>query len=103
MSVNVGETLVDMRGSVGAMKASIDAAGRIVVPSAIRRELGLHGPVEVDIVASEGRIVIEPTTVPTKVVKRGKRLWVLEPQQPVPILTSDETRQALEKARSWPR
>jgi AbrB family looped-hinge helix DNA binding protein len=81
----------------------MDAAGRVVVPRAIRRELGLEGPLEVEITARDGRIVIEPATLHTKLVRRGKRLWVLEPQEPTPVLTSGETRETLEAVRNWPR
>lgn len=85
------------------MTVSMDAAGRIIVPRAIRRELGLEGPLEMEITARDGRIVIEPATIPTRLVRRGKRLWVLEPQKPTPVLTSEQTRETLEAVRIWPR
>jgi bifunctional DNA-binding transcriptional regulator/antitoxin component of YhaV-PrlF toxin-antitoxin module len=38
------------------MKIAIDAAGRLVVPEALRAELGITGAAEVEIVARDGVI-----------------------------------------------
>ena len=42
------------------MKATIDAAGRLVIPKRIRREAGLESGAELEIRFEDGRIEIEP-------------------------------------------
>lgn len=80
------------------MRTAIDAAGRIVVPKALRDELGLEPGRPLDIHARDGSLVIEPLQTPVSLVRRGKRL-VAKPGAPLPTLTQDEVRAALEGAR----
>ncbi len=46
------------------MRITIDAAGRIVIPKAIREAPGLYGGTEVEIGTREGRIEIEVPPTP---------------------------------------
>ena len=80
------------------MKTAIDGAGRIIVPKSLRDELGLSPGRELEIQARDGVLVVEllPTTV--SLVRRGKAL-VAKPKEPLPPLTRDEVRAALEGAR----
>jgi hypothetical protein len=55
------------------MDATVDAAGRIVVPK-------------------------QPASVPMRLVRRGKTVAV-EPDQPLPTLTAEEVRTILESGR----
>jgi AbrB family looped-hinge helix DNA binding protein len=80
------------------MKTAIDAAGRVIVPKALRDQLGLAPGRELDIQARDGVLVIEPLPTPVSLVRRGKRL-VAKPETTVPKLTQDEVRAALEGAR----
>lgn len=81
------------------MKTTIDAAGRVVVPKAIRDELGLGPGQEVDIRVRDGGVIeIEPWSVPMRVEQRG-RVAVIVPDEPVPALTAGEVRAVLERER----
>jgi AbrB family looped-hinge helix DNA binding protein len=80
------------------MRTTIDSAGRIVVPKAIREELALYGGQEVEVTAIDGRIEIEVVPTPMHYEKRG-RVLVAIPDVPVPQLTAELVRETLEKVR----
>lgn len=80
------------------MKATIDAAGRIVVPKALRLALGLRPGQALDIRAGDGRLEIEIAPTPVQLVKRGKGL-VAVPEAKLPSLTADMVRETLERVR----
>lgn len=80
------------------MKSTIDSAGRIVVPKALRDRLGLARGHVIDIREREGRLEIEPTPTPmTLVKKRGGRVAV--PSGKLPPLTDEIVRETLEQTR----
>lgn len=80
------------------MKTAIDGAGRVIVPKALRDELGLSPGRELEIRARDGVLVIEPVPTPVTLVKRGKRV-VAKPKAALPALTQDDVRAALEGSR----
>ena len=80
------------------MKATIDAAGRIVVPKALRLALGLKPGQALDIRAGDGRLEIEIAPTPVQLVKRGKGV-VAVPEGELPSLTADMVRETLERVR----
>jgi len=80
------------------MRTTIDAAGRVVVPKALRDELGLRAGQDVEISLRDGRIEIEPVPVPMRLVNKGGIL-VAEPERPLPPLTTDLVRETLERVR----
>ena len=80
------------------MKATIDAAGRIVVPKALRQALGLKPGQSLEIRAGDGRLEIEIAPTPMQLQKRGKGL-VAVPDAPLPSLTADVVRETLERVR----
>lgn len=80
------------------MKTAIDAAGRIVVPKALRDELGLKPGRPLAITSRDGALVIEPIPTDVSLVRRGKRI-VAKPAASLPKLTQAEVRAALEGAR----
>lgn len=71
------------------MKATIDRAGRIVVPKAIRETTGLTPGTALEIRVVGDHIEIEPVPVPMKLERRGK-LLVAVPQKPLPLLRTGE-------------
>lgn len=80
------------------MKTTIDGAGRVVVPKALRQALGLTPGQVLEIRAGDGRLEIE--IAPTQVVlrRRGKGV-VAVPQTKLPALTADTVRETLDRVR----
>ncbi len=70
------------------MKTTIDTAGRLVIPKEIRREAGLEPGLPLEVHWREGRIKIEPASLPVKLVRKG-RLLVAVPQKAVIPLTTE--------------
>ena len=56
------------------MKTSIDKAGRVVIPAAIRERAGLMAGAELDITLEDSTIRIERVAAPPRLVKVGRRL-----------------------------
>jgi AbrB family looped-hinge helix DNA binding protein len=80
------------------MKTAIDGSGRIVIPKAIRDRLELSPEVPLDITVRDGVIVIEPE--PTRMVLEERAEGIVAvPRSPLPTLTADEVRRALEGTR----
>lgn len=80
------------------MKSTIDQAGRVVIPKALRRRLGLRGGEALDIRERDGRIEIEPAATPMTLVDRDGTS-VAVPDQDLPPLTDDIVRETLEGTR----
>lgn len=80
------------------MRTTIDGAGRLVIPKAVRDEAGLQAGAEVDVHFRDGRIEIEPATVSRRLVKRAGRV-VIEAEGDVPPLTVEDVRDLLERTR----
>jgi AbrB family looped-hinge helix DNA binding protein len=80
------------------MKTTIDGAGRVVIPKPLRDEAGLEPGTEVEIELRDGRIEIEPATVPMRLVRRGGRV-VIEAEGDMPPLTDEDVRDILERTR----
>ena len=80
------------------MKTALDAAGRVVIPKALRQALGLRPGQELEIRAGDGRLEIEVAPTPMRLEKRGKGL-VAVPKGDLPSLTAEEVREALERVR----
>lgn len=81
-----------------AMRTTIDAAGRIVVPKAIREALDLKPGQALEIRAGDGRLEIEAAATPMSLRRRGKGV-VAVPDTKLPKLTSVEVRDTLERTR----
>ena len=80
------------------MRTTIDKAGRIVVPKAMRDELGLRGGGEVEIALVDTRIEIEPVTSHIRLERRDGRLVAVSDRE-MPVLTAEQVREVLERLR----
>ena len=80
------------------MTVTMDAAGRLVIPKEIRREAGLEPGVPVEIRVNDGRIEIEPKTLPVKLIRRG-RFLVAEPAVPVPPMKAEVVERTIRQLR----
>ncbi|MGH8228510.1 MAG: AbrB/MazE/SpoVT family DNA-binding domain-containing protein [Steroidobacteraceae bacterium] len=80
------------------MRTTIDAAGRIVVPKALRRVLDLKPGQVLEIRAGDGRLEIEIAATPMTLQKRGKGVVAI-PETELPTLTAAEVRDTLERIR----
>lgn len=78
------------------METTIDGAGRVVVPKAIRTALGLSAGTTLRISEQDGCIVMEPVPAPMRLVRRGKGLVATAD---LPPLTAEEVRAVLESGR----
>jgi AbrB family looped-hinge helix DNA binding protein len=80
------------------MKATIDPAGRLVIPKRIRDRLGLRGDEQVEITERDGRIEIELAPTDVELVRDGSVL-VARPDRELPTLTDDIVRETLDRVR----
>ena len=85
-------------GSLCTMKATIDSAGRIVVPKPLRQALGLKPGQALEIRAGDGCLEIEIAPTPMQLKKRGKGI-VAVPDAELPTLTAEQVRDTLERVR----
>jgi AbrB family looped-hinge helix DNA binding protein len=80
------------------MKSTIDAAGRVVIPKALRTAAGLVPGAAIEIELRDGTIAIEPASVPMRLVTRARGATI-EAEADMPTLTSEDVRSALEHVR----
>jgi len=81
-----------------AMKTAIDAAGRIIVPKAMRDALGLKPGQALEIRAGEGRLEIEVAATPMRLKASGAGVAAV-PERRLPALTAEQVRDTLERTR----
>lgn len=74
---------------------TIDSAGRVVVPKRLREALGLRAGTRLGVSERNGAIILEPESVPMRLVGKGRRVAV-EPAEPLPTLTVVDVRAILE-------
>jgi AbrB family looped-hinge helix DNA binding protein len=81
------------------MKTTIDGAGRLVVPKAIRELAGLEPGMQLEVSYRDGRIEIEPAPRDVRVVSRGRiRVAVpLDPSTPLDDATVSRARDELRR------
>jgi AbrB family looped-hinge helix DNA binding protein len=80
------------------MIATIDAAGRIVVPKRLREELRFEAGQALELSAVDGRLEVEHPTTPMRLERRKGRL-VAVADRPMPELTPELVRETLEQIR----
>jgi AbrB family looped-hinge helix DNA binding protein len=80
------------------MRTAIDAAGRVVIPKALREALGLTAGQPLEIIAREGRLEIVPAPTPMRLVDEDDGP-VAVADADVPPLTQELVRETLEQVR----
>lgn len=80
------------------MQTTIDGAGRVVIPKAMRDELGLGRGGTVAITVRDGRIEIEAALVAMRVAETDAGP-VIESDAGLPSLGAEEVRARLERVR----
>jgi AbrB family looped-hinge helix DNA binding protein len=70
----------------------------VVIPKAVREQAGLEAGAEIEVQFRDGRIELEPATVPMRLVGRANRARI-EADGAMPALTSDDVRAVLERVR----
>jgi bifunctional DNA-binding transcriptional regulator/antitoxin component of YhaV-PrlF toxin-antitoxin module len=80
------------------MKIAMDSVGRLVVPKALRAELGINGPTELEVVARDGVIELAVADVPARIEDRdGDPVIVTD--GPMKPLTVEDVRAAIDRVR----
>jgi AbrB family looped-hinge helix DNA binding protein len=80
------------------MRIAIDAAGRLVVPKALRDELGIGGPTELEAEVRDGVIELSVADVAARVEDRGGAPVIVS-DEPIAPLTGDDVRAAIDRVR----
>jgi len=84
------------------MKATIDNAGRLVIPKEIRREAGLKPGLPLDVRWENGKIAITPAPLAVKLERKG-RLLIAVPRKSIAPLkpeTVEQIRKTVRQERS---
>jgi bifunctional DNA-binding transcriptional regulator/antitoxin component of YhaV-PrlF toxin-antitoxin module len=74
------------------------SVGRVVVPKALRAELGITGPVELEVVARDGVIELAVADVPAHIETRDDGPVIVN-DAPVKALTAEDVRAAIDRVR----
>lgn len=80
------------------MRTTIDGAGRVVIPKALRERLGLTGGQTLEIEERDGYLQIGPTPNAVRLETREGVLTAI-PEQPLPVLDAETVRDTLENVR----
>jgi bifunctional DNA-binding transcriptional regulator/antitoxin component of YhaV-PrlF toxin-antitoxin module len=80
------------------MKIAMDSVGRLVVPKALRAELGITGPTELEVVARDGVIELAVADVPARIEDHGGGP-VIVTDGPMAPLTVEDVRAAIDRVR----
>lgn len=80
------------------MRVTIDRAGRLVVPKALRDELNLEAGTALEIRVRDGRLELEPVPIPMRLERRGGGL-VATTDEPVPTIDAEDVRAVMESLR----
>jgi AbrB family looped-hinge helix DNA binding protein len=84
------------------MKTTIDKAGRVVIPAAIRKRAGLEPGAELDVQADDVSVRLVRLAPGPVLVKVGKR-WVARPSVPPASRPNVDIADLVEEERNrWP-
>ena len=83
------------------MSSTIDRAGRIVVPKAIREAANLRPGTEVEFRVRGGHVEIEPVPLAVTLQRRGS-LVVAVPQPDQPVMRASDVNRTIVELRNGP-
>ncbi len=84
------------------MRSTIDHAGRIVVPKAIREAANLRPGTEVQFRVQGGHVEIEPVPL-TVILQRRSSLVVAVPNENQPVMRAAEVTRTIAELRNGPK
>lgn len=79
----------------------MDRAGRLVVPKALREQLGLEPGAELEATVEDGRLVATPVGPEVVLVEENGRL-VAATIEPTPDMSHEELLRLIDRDREWP-
>ena len=85
-------------GSLYTMTSTIDSAGRIVIPKAIREAARLRPGTPVRFRLDSAGVLVEPEPLSVTFERRGT-VVVAVPRTPVPVMSSDDVTRAMDEIR----
>lgn len=80
------------------MRVAIDGVGRLVIPKTLREELGVDGPTDLELTATDGRLELTVADVPARVEQRGG-FPVIVTDRPMEPMSVAQARVAVERVR----
>lgn len=80
------------------MRATIDAAGRVVIPKSLREAIGLGDGGEIEIQLVDGALLVAPPTVRKRIEERDGRATIVAEQE-LPPLPDQVVRDVLDALR----
>lgn len=80
------------------MRVAIDGVGRIVIPKPMRDALGIDGPTELELTERDGALELTVPYIKAHLEERDG-FTVIVPDEPVPPLTNEMVREAIERSR----
>jgi AbrB family looped-hinge helix DNA binding protein len=80
------------------MRTTIDRAGRLVIPKALRDRLQLADGAEVDVDERDGLIEVRPVPAAVRIVETDDGP-VAQPIEDMPVLTDAMVRETLDRVR----
>lgn len=80
------------------MRATIDAAGRVVIPKSLREAIGLGGGGEIEIELVDGALLVAPPTVRKRIEEHDGRATIVAEQE-LPPLPDQVVRDVLDAIR----
>ena len=84
------------------MKVTIDKAGRVVIPAAVRERAGLTPGTELEIVVDDVSIRLIRSVPGPELVRRGQR-WIVRPTVDAAALPDIDVAALIEEERNrWP-
>lgn len=70
----------------------------MVIPKPLREELGVSGPTDLELIATDGRLELTVPDVPAR-IEMQDGFPVIVTEQPMKPLSAEETRAALDSVR----